>query len=189
MLTLFTSIKPHHILIPDNGGWYSSSHWHTGMTHPPAQWPTGDSAGSWRWLSGTARSSSHTSDSCPSAEPQQGSNYSKLSLPPRHQGFFSPVKKGKKNLCPIFVILLRGMQRGGERVQGGRNSLSVWTFVLKRTWSWTSIVVLCGQDYVQFWVHGSVWALFEEIPDLWGPGISVLWLHGRRGNAGECRCQ
>lgn len=121
--------------------------------------------------------------------PSRGAITANYISPPPPSGLFLTCKKEKKGLCPIFVILLCGMQRGGERVQGGRSSLSVWTFVLKRTWSWTRVMVLCGQDYVQFWVRGFVWGLLEEIPDLWGPGISVLWFLGRRGNAGECRCQ
>lgn len=137
----------------------------------------------------TARPSSHTSDSCPSAEPQQGSNYSKLSP---HQGFFSHVKKSVPNL---HVIILRGMQHSGERVQGGRISLSVRMFVLKRIYLTLCVTVLCGQDYVEddycwiFWAHGSVWALLVEIPDLWGH--HVLWPVGG-GNlhaSDECVCQ
>lgn len=75
----------------------------------------------------TVKSSSHTSDSCPSAEPQQGSNYSKLSDPPFQSGIFLTRKK-----MPNFhAIILHGMQHSGERVQGGRSSYSVFLFVLK----------------------------------------------------------
>ena len=156
--------KLHHILIPDNGGWSSSSHWHTGMTQSP-------SAGSWRLLS--FRRLYKPIERGPAAIPQ----ITVLQQSPSRGAITAPspppppdTHPRKKNLCPIFM--LSSCMECSTVAKECREGEAV---LLRGCWSWQP----------QAWHHAEWFCAnrvsWRMIPDLWGH--YVLWPMG-----GECAC-
>lgn len=167
-----------HILIPDNGCWYYVSHWHTGMKHPPTQWPSRRLSGELTTAVVQASVEAKPMQRGPAAIPrmsviQQRGQLQPIILPT------SGLLHTHRNLPNLQSIILRGMQRGGTEIVD---------VCPEAIYLILCVMVVHGQDYVQddycwkFWWHGSLWALLAEMSAQSGP---VTWPVGGNGGIGR----